>query len=160
MRGLIQRMPRRLACLAALALLATGSLPSVAGASDARYALANGCYALRSESTGQLVAKAPGGGYVAVAEGKVERFRMKATALGSYMLYGADGDFLGAAPITDSVETQLSPSARADWRVDDAGPGRFRISLPSAGKALVTGLGGRLQLTTGSGGGKGLFSFR
>jgi microsomal dipeptidase-like Zn-dependent dipeptidase len=154
-------MPRRLACVCALILAAIAALPAAADASDARYALAGGCYALRSEATGQLAAKTPDGGYTALADGKVERLRMKATALGSYMLYGAAGDFVGAAPITDRVETQLTPSARADWRVDDAGSGTFRIALPAAGKVLVTAVGGRLQLApAATAGRRGLFSFR
>src|SRR4051812_13524344 len=136
-------------------------MPGAASASDARYALAGGCYSLRSEAVGRLVAKTPGGGYAAVPGRAAERFRMKASALGHYLFYGARGDFMAAAAIGGQVQTQLSPSARGDWRVDDAGPGRFRISLPAAGKALKTGVGGRLVLARAGGTGRaGLFSFR
>ena len=147
----------------AVALIALGA-PAASARTDPRYTLANGCYALRSQSTGLFVAKHADGGYRASAAspGEAEPFRMKATRLGSYMLYGRQGDFLaegsrdpadilaGATP--DRVEPASAPSESADWRVDDSGPGAFRIVLTARGKTLAV-VGGRreLALTDGSG---------
>ena len=72
------------------------SLASATG-DDRRYALANGCYALRSPSAGGFVAKSAGGyGASAASAGAAEGFRMQATALGSYLFYGRDRDFMAA----------------------------------------------------------------
>ena len=69
------------------------SLASATG-DDRRYALANGCYALRSPSTG-FVAKAAGGYRASAGSvGEAEGFRMQATALGSYLFYGRERDFM------------------------------------------------------------------
>src|SRR5215207_10979350 len=67
-----------------------------AGAAD-RYSLAGGCYALQSVATGKLVTKTSGRGYRAAAGGAggAEPFRIQATALGRYLLYGAKRDFMG-----------------------------------------------------------------
>lgn len=134
-------------------------LASAAG-EDARYALANGCYALRSKSAGRLVAK-DGSGYVASADvvGAAEGFRMQATALGSYLLYGRNQDFV-AADAQNDVVSQGAPSGLADWRVDAAGPGSFKISLPAAGKVLTTSGNGSLALADSRAGGAAtLFGF-
>src|SRR4051794_35686896 len=92
--------------LLALALV----VPAAANASDARYALANGCYALQSQSAGKLVAKNASGGYSATAASTstAEPFRMKATALGHYLFLGRQSDFMGASPGGD-VQVALNP---------------------------------------------------
>ena len=140
------------------------SLASATG-TDRRYALANGCYALRSRATGGLVSKSAGGysaagGSIAAAEG----FRMQATRLGSYLFYGRERDFmaagaasplpLGGAAGTVAPAAGASPSA--DWRVDTAPGNSFRITLPSENKALGVAAG-RLVLTEP--GGAGTFAF-
>ena len=62
---------------------------------DRRYALANGCYSLRSSSG--FAAKDPVGYSAAAGSvGAAEAFRMQATALGSYLFYGRDRDFMAA----------------------------------------------------------------
>src|SRR4051794_38848197 len=130
--------------LLALAL----AVPATAGASDARYALANGCYALQSQSAGKLVAKDSPGGYSATeaSAGTAEPFRMKATALGHYLFFGRQSDFMGGSPGGD-VRVALNPSDSANWQVDDGGPGTFTVSLPSAGKSLAVADDGRLTLS-------------
>ena len=109
---------------------------AAANGTDKRYALANGCYALRSQSAGRYVAKA-GGGYrtSAGSVGAAEGFRMQATALGRYLFYGKNRDFM-AGTAQNAVAPAGQPSPSADWRVD-VGPGStFKITLPSSGKAL------------------------
>jgi hypothetical protein len=145
-------------CLAVTALLLAVPGTAPAQADDARYALANGCYALKSLSTGRFVAKTSDGAYRATATAPAERFRMQATALGRYLLYGRGRDFLALGsqepvpgvplPIGagERVESAATPSDRADWRVDVAGPGAFVVSLPPNGRVLAAGEGGALVL--------------
>jgi microsomal dipeptidase-like Zn-dependent dipeptidase len=127
-----------------VALLASLALPGIANAQDdnARYALANGCYALAA-GAGQ-VGKDGAGGYATGAT-PVEPFRMKATALGHYLLYGKAGDFLAGTP-SNAVQTQPNPGNDANWQVDNAGTGKFTLWLPSQGKDLGIGDGGKLTL--------------
>jgi len=87
---------RRLAATGALCLALSGGGGTGsafgASASNARYALANGCYSLVSKTAGKPVAKSPTGGY-RVADAGAEGFRMQATALGEYLFYGRARDF-------------------------------------------------------------------
>lgn len=84
---------------------------------SSRYSLAGGCYALRSESRGRFVAQR-GGGYGASAStvSGAEPFRMQATDLGKYLLYGKDRDFLAAGALGQVVSDD-KPSDSADWTV-------------------------------------------
>ena len=73
-----------------------------------RYAMAGGCYGIRSVSTGRyLVRRGPG--FVATAADVVgaEPFHFQATDLGMYLLYGKKKDFLaaGAGAIGDALDT-------------------------------------------------------
>ena len=133
-------------------------------AAQDRYSLAGGCYALRSVATGKFVARAADGGYRASAGGAggAEPFRIQATALGRYLLYGAKRDFVGVGPPTplpvatptnplpvpglpgstttrqgDRVQSVGAPSETADWRVNGAGDA-FAIDLPAAGGQVLT----------------------
>lgn len=134
--------------------------PAQTDGANARYALANGCYALRSQALGQHVVKTDGG-YAATAgaPAAAEPFRMQATRLGSYLFYSPARQFMAGStgPLANgAVVTDATASPAADWRVDDAGSA-FKIVLPSAGKALATGEGGKLVLTDPAG--AGLFTF-
>ena len=80
---------------------------------------------------------------------------MQATALGSYLLYGRDRDFM-AADALNVVEPAAGASADADWRVDANSDGTFAITLPSKGKALAVAAG-RLVLADPAG--AGAFAF-
>jgi hypothetical protein len=148
-------------CIAAAPAQA-GERASAAQAGQTRYSLVHGCYALRSRSLDRLVAKSVGGGYAAAAgdASAAEAFRMQATALGRYLLYGKQQDFL-AAGSGDRAESASGASESTEWRVDEAGGGAFRIVLQSTGRALaVSGQGGDLVLTdAGSAGDAGLFAF-
>jgi len=122
---------------------------------DRRYALANGCYSLRDAGTGGFVAKDPGGYGAAGASGGAEGFRMQATRLGSYLLYGRDRDFMAAGAL-DTVSAAAGAGPDADWQVDVGSGNSFRISLPSRNRALGVAAG-RLVLTDP--GSAGSFSF-
>jgi hypothetical protein len=133
------------------------SLASAQG-QDRRYALANGCYALRSRSAGRYVARS-GPGYRASAgsAGAAEAFRMQATALGSYMFYGRSGDYMAKGSLGNVVQHVAGAGPSADWRVDVAGSA-FRISLPSAGKVLAVSAG-QLVLADSGAGDSAIFTF-
>ncbi len=103
-------------------------LAAPAAAQD-RYALAGGCYALTA--SGAPVAKTADGGYRTAGQG--ERFRLQATALGRYLLYGSGRDFLGSGrgplPVSPQrVQSLPAPSEAADWTVDVA-DGAYVLSL-------------------------------
>src|SRR6478736_2488681 len=105
--GLIPGMGRGARALsAAIATLAVAA--SSAHAQDPKYALVHGCYQLKA-SSGQLVAGGP--------------FRMQATDLGRYMLYGKAGNFLGpdGSMISD-------PGPAADFAVDDPTPNVYTLT--------------------------------
>jgi len=144
-------MRRRIAVVA-LALLALTAAPAAAAPGDeAVYGLVHGCYGLRAVDAGAFVVKQSQGGYAATSPtvGGAEPFRMQATALGRYMLYGKAGDFLSAAQ-DGSVEVVGGPGPHADWKVAPGG-GAFRLTLHGSNRSLALTDGGRLTTTTGTG---------
>ncbi|XAY06207.1 hypothetical protein DSM112329_03071 [Paraconexibacter sp. AEG42_29] len=124
---------------------------------NARYDLVHGCYALKAESGGKLVAKAANG-YAVSADGvaTAEPFRLQATRLGDYLLYGKAGDFLSTTA-GGAVVTSTDPGPAADFTVDRAAGNQAFTLVSQAGKALTVGDGGRLALTTP--GSAGRFTF-
>ena len=113
------------------------------------YSYANGCYALRDVTTGRYVVR-DSLGYTASAStaGAATPFRMQATALGRYLLYGPDGRMPSAEPL-NLVGIRSAPGRAADWRLE-ADAGELRLVSVSTGKQLGVGLGGRLtQVGTG-----------
>jgi hypothetical protein len=173
------RLRNALACLTPLAVCLlspvgpAAAAPAAAAADDgdARYQLVHGCYSLRSRALGKFVAKTSDGGYTASAGqlAEAEPFRMQATALGKYLLYGRDGDFMaigegevGGVPglsTGERIESAPAPSEAADWTVDVADGGTFTIAMPDTGKAVATsGDNGQLRPVMEAGG-AALFSF-
>lgn len=133
---------------------------------SSRFSLVHGCYALRSLATGQYVVKAPDGSYAATAGSAAagEPFRMQATELGRYLLYGRARDFLSAPQgvLGDrAVRSEARPSEAADWRIEGPDRDAFLMTLPAAGKVLsASGAGGALVLADrGPAGDAALFSF-
>ena len=124
----------------ALALLAP---VGTARADDSRYALANGCYTLTSHGTPVATDVGP--------------FTMKATALGSYMLYGAKQDFLARTAL-GQVGTASAPSDQADWTVDGT-TGAFTLTLPASNQQLSNSATGLTLVPAGTAGDAGLFGF-
>jgi microsomal dipeptidase-like Zn-dependent dipeptidase len=137
--------------------------------SDDRFTLANGCFALRSEQTGQFVRKTgnplpidPFYDATAAAIGDAEKFRMQATDLGSYLLYGPAPDFLARNGALNNTAPATQPSNNTDWVVTEDG-GAFRIAnvagaLPDRDLA-VDGGGVLTTVPAGTGGAAGLFTF-
>src|SRR3990170_7109853 len=120
---------------AAIGLVLTAALlvaPTAEAAStENRFTLANGCFAL--QHGGSFVAKS-GDGYrtSAPTAGVAEPFYFKASALGKYMIYGRDRDYL-AGTAQNGVESATAVSQLANWTVEKAGAGSFRLKLPAAG---------------------------
>lgn len=89
-------------------------LPSAAQAkAPTRYSLANGCFAAKG---------LPG----------AEQVRMRATALGSYLLYRPDGTFVSATGVAPE------PSAATDWVVRKAAGSTFFLTAKSPGATRRT----------------------
>ncbi|HSO65132.1 MAG TPA: hypothetical protein VLQ78_08530, partial [Ornithinibacter sp.] len=106
-----------------------------------RYAMAGGCYALRAPG-GRYVRRVGGGvGLAALPRAKAAPFYFKATALGSYLLYGTKRDFLAAGGLA------AEPSPDADWTVRRSGQG-FTFTL-SRGRGLRAS-GGTLAASGGA----------
>jgi hypothetical protein len=165
MRGALGRRASGTVSLLALALALIG--PPTASAQDDpdRYSLVHGCYALHSESAGAFVAQA-GSNYTATAAAVAgaEPFRMQATDLGKYLLYGADRDFLSISqldpiPVVGGVISEAQPSGRADWTVDEQGDA-FTLVNESQSKQLSVDAQDRVvPVAEGSAGDSGLFTF-
>jgi microsomal dipeptidase-like Zn-dependent dipeptidase len=125
-----------------LAVFAAAAAPAAHAQGQDRYSIVHGCYALKSNSTGKLVAKAPGG-YAATAAdaASAEPFRFQATALGKYLLYGKAGDYLIAG--SSRAETASGASEAADWTVEGS-EGAFtftngarKLGVTPAGEVVV-----------------------
>lgn len=106
-----------------------------------RYALAGGCYAVRSEGSGRYLARDGAGGFAATAptaeEG--EPFHLQATDLGRYLLYGTAGDHLAVGG-----RSAAGPSGATDWSVLERGDGTFALVLSATGDQLTVGPDGGL----------------
>ena len=102
-------------------LLPVAKRPDRRRSPEDRYAMAGGCYALRSTTTGAWVAR-DGAGFAATAAGKAqaEPFHFQATDLGKYLLVGRDDTFVARDPGLPllrpaSVTAAAAPSTNADW---------------------------------------------
>jgi microsomal dipeptidase-like Zn-dependent dipeptidase len=126
-----------IACASACALIAPA-----AAAVDV-YAYANGCYALHDANTDRYVVR-DGARYAATATTATAAtpFRLQATALGRYLLYGPDGQMLSVGTLGPITPT-ATPGPAADWRVTDVG-GTLRLTNVFTGFHLGVGASGRL----------------
>ena len=137
---------KTLAVRAAVTLVACASacaLFAPAAAAVDIYAYANGCYALRDANTDRFVVR-DALGYAATAPtaAAATPFRLQATALGRYLLYGPDGRMPSAGAL-DPLSPTTTPGPAADWRVTDGG-GTLRLTNVSTGRHLGVGALGRL----------------
>ncbi len=132
--------------LAVLACIGVWLAVAPGAAAVNRYSLANGCYSLRPAGSSQPLAIAA-------------RQRMKATRLGSYMLYGAARDFLAATSDSD-VGRIATPGPDAGWKVTPAGAGSFQLSPHSQpGKVLAAARGHLTLVARAAAGVASRFSF-
>ena len=136
-------MTRLRPILLATALAALAAAPAArAAGDDARYALANDCFALQ---TAAGKATGPNGPYF-----------MKPTDLGSYMLHGKDKALLAASE--SGVTTVTDPGPDADWIVTTAG-GAFRLKPLGQEKVLAASGDGLTLEDPGSAGDRANFKF-
>ena len=123
MRSTTIRTRRRPATiLAAAALVAAGLAGSRSGSATAapgqtRYSLVNGCFRIDTPAGPLVPAAGP--------------YRMRATTLGEYLLYGRDHEVLEASAST--IRPAQEPSAAAVWTVDGSGASGFTISNTATG---------------------------
>jgi microsomal dipeptidase-like Zn-dependent dipeptidase len=127
-------------------VLATGVLCAPNAHAADVYAYAGGCYALKDVSANRYVVRdAAGYSATALTAGAATPFRMQATALGRYLLYGSDLK-MPATSLLDSIAANNDPGPAADWRVQDVG-GNLKLVSVQTGKELgVNGLGRLVQV--------------
>ena len=121
-----------------------------------RYAMAGGCYTLRSAATGRYVTRG-GGALVAGAKrpAAAEPFRFQATALGSYLLYGARRDFVAATggevgKATSKVTNNGAGAAVDGLTMGNSNKAARKLATGPAGTA--TGRGAAVRLARGPSG--------
>jgi len=110
-----------------------------------RFDLANRCFALRELDSKQYVQRA-GDGYAATAPrlADAERFYLKPTALGKYLLHTPDSTLL--AGDGSSITTAEAPSDQCNWTVEATSPGKYTAQLESEGRSLAANEQGQLVL--------------
>ncbi len=109
-----------------------------------RYAMAGGCYALRTSSGAYLKRRGTSLGLRQVKRGKATRFTFKATDLGSYLLYARGAKFLSGL---DDVSLGQEPSTATDWTVRKVGRRAFTLRLAN-GRFLASRGGHDLTLAS------------
>ncbi len=135
---------RRTVAIAIGALVALTLAPSAASAAD-RYTIVNNCYGLRSVADARFVVKdATGYAATATTVGGATPFRMQATALGRYLLYGPDAQ-MPSVGVLNQVTPTSTPGRPADWRVTGSGAA-FKLHSVANDLGLATGLARRLVL--------------
>ena len=111
-----------------------------------RYSYAGECRTLRMGS-GPVVRS--GAGYT-VGGGSAERFHMKASGLGSYLLQGSDRLLLAAASLGNGVLASSQAGPWADWELREFGDG-FTLTNLGSGRSLAVDGSGRLVQSPGQG---------
>jgi microsomal dipeptidase-like Zn-dependent dipeptidase len=139
------RVSRAALAVAALCVSVLALTPAGAGATTTRYSLANGCYALRAIAGSKYVVKS-GSAYYAngTTLAGATPFRMQATALGRYLLYGPDAT-MPSVGLLNQVSSTPTPGEPADWTVEP-GAGGFVLKALSTGQGVAAGVGGKLGL--------------
>jgi microsomal dipeptidase-like Zn-dependent dipeptidase len=126
----------------AVVLVAGALFAPSANAADV-YSYAGGCYALRDAAANRYVARdSLGYSASATSVAAATPFRMQATALGRYLLYGPDGKMPATAALNTLAPT-ATPGPTADWKVEDGGT-TVRLTSFATGKQLAVGALGRL----------------
>ncbi len=131
-------------------LVPMAARPDRATVPQDRYAMASGCYGLKSVRTGTWVKR--DGDAFRTGAGSWSTgtpLHFQATDLGRYLLYGNRKDFVAqhhdALGTSDAVESADSPSEHADWTVTRSGSDfLFRIGATY----LSVAPGGRLVMST------------
>jgi microsomal dipeptidase-like Zn-dependent dipeptidase len=135
------------ALLGSLATPAPAAAADVADTTD-RYSLVHGCFALRG-ANGKFVRRSGAGlAATAASPGAAEPFRMQATRLGEYLLYGTQRDFLAR----DGGDAKMAkrPSPDAEWTVRGGGGTFTLLNEPSDRRLATAGDALRAERTGGA----------
>lgn len=145
----MRRLALRSAAAAAATVCGIAFAAPSAGATGI-YAYANGCYALKDLTANRYVVKdATGYSSSAATVAAATPFRMQATALGRYLLYGPDGR-MPATGLLNTITGNTQPGPAADWRLSDTA-GKLTLVSVQTGKELgVNALGKLVQSSPGS----------
>jgi microsomal dipeptidase-like Zn-dependent dipeptidase len=119
---------------------------SAEAAAPSRYSLADEC---RSFQIGGAQVTRASLGYAA-GSGSAERFYMKASGLGTYLLLGSDGMLPAVAPVGNGVTVASQPGPRTDWELRESGDG-FTLTSIATGRSLTVDALGRLVQSSGPG---------
>lgn len=120
------------------------SNPATASSGDEPdiYQYAGECVIVRDHRSNRYIVR-DAAGYVLQAQvSAATPFRMQATALGSYLLYGPDATMPAATKTGDIAPTQKA-DARADWAISTRGAS-LRLTNVATRQHLSVGRGGRL----------------
>ena len=141
MRDVIGRSRAGLSALTALGAVlacALAAIPADARNDErqTRYSLAGGCWAVQPASGGFLQRAGAGYNDLGTAPPRSEAFRLQATTLGRYLLYGSKAEFLAAGD-GDAIVAATEPSPAADWTVVDKGGAQYEIRNSATDRPLV-----------------------
>lgn len=108
-----------------------------------RYAMAGGCYAIRSVSNRKWLARS-GSGYSASAAtvAAAEPIHFQATDLGTYLLFGLGKTFVTKSN-TGGIDAMTKASAEGDWTITKTGSA-FQFALPAHTTALAVDSTGKV----------------
>ena len=106
------------------------------------YQYASECVAVRDRSTGQYIGREDSGYSMQPSIDDATPFRMQATGLGSYLLYGPDGS-MPEGKASGRVTPTPHAGPAADWMVKAKGD-KLRLTNVSMGGNLAVSWRGRL----------------
>jgi microsomal dipeptidase-like Zn-dependent dipeptidase len=130
-------------CLAVLAPAGVAADAPPRSASVDIYQYASECVALRDSATGRYVGRDDFGYSTKPSIDAATPFRMQATDLGSYLLYGPDGS-MPEARASGRVVPSFHAGAAADWQLT-AEAGKVRLTNVSTGGNLSVSWRGRVN---------------
>jgi microsomal dipeptidase-like Zn-dependent dipeptidase len=131
------RVGSRFALIAMVAVLCCDA--AAVAAPPSRYSFADQCRTFQAAG-GQVTRTTLG---YRVGSAAAERFYMKASGLGTYLLYGSDRKFVSAAPLGNGVIAASQPGPKTDWDLRESGAG-FTLTNLSSGRSLAVDVLGRL----------------
>jgi hypothetical protein len=136
------RRPRIAATWAVACALAAiaGPAPVASGAELTRHSIVGDCFAFQAPDG--FVAKASGGYVATAARAQAEPFRLQATDLATYLLYGEAGDFLTLDG--NDAESASQPSRAAEWRAHKPSSRGFAFTNLGSGSPLSVAADGRV----------------
>lgn len=125
--------------------------PAARTTPDTRFALANNCFALQSaESTGFASSNGSGGYRLSgVTSTQAERFYMKPTALGEYLIQASNSQLLSSTG--QRVGEAAQPSNASVWTVEMPRAGIFTLTLSDTSQRLQRNTNNDLVLAATSG---------